>query len=188
MLLGGDVWFKVILPLKFQKPSDNIKCAEFGLFQILNRCLLRLQSNVYLYYGLTNFYQNHRRYVKSRDDSQLLGRKGTLTTDCEPYDYVTNETSHQKIPIAPCGAIANSLFNGKQTLELLDKFAQHVSLEMLDFIDTFKLYHQESKKFVGLVPTGIAWPTDKSSKFNNPPGDVNSGEGELFRLFFFSNK
>lgn len=26
-----------------------------------------------MYYGLSNFYQNHRRYVKSRDDSQLNG-------------------------------------------------------------------------------------------------------------------
>jgi hypothetical protein len=32
---------------------------------------------VYIYYGLTNFYQNHRRYVKSRDDNQLLGQSVT---------------------------------------------------------------------------------------------------------------
>src|SRR5690606_3522414 len=28
--------------------------------------------DVFIYYGLTNFYQNHRRYVKSRSDYQLL--------------------------------------------------------------------------------------------------------------------
>lgn len=27
-----------------------------------------------MYYGLQNFYQNHRRYVMSRSDAQLLGR------------------------------------------------------------------------------------------------------------------
>jgi len=37
-----------------------------------------LQSNVYMYYGLSNFYQNHRRYVKSRDDSQLNGDLSAL--------------------------------------------------------------------------------------------------------------
>lgn len=32
-----------------------------------------------MYYGLSNFYQNHRRYVKSRDDSQLNGDMQSLT-------------------------------------------------------------------------------------------------------------
>lgn len=32
-----------------------------------------------MYYGLSNFYQNHRRYVKSRDDSQLNGDTASLT-------------------------------------------------------------------------------------------------------------
>ncbi len=31
-----------------------------------------------MYYGLSNFYQNHRRYVKSRDDSQLNGDERSL--------------------------------------------------------------------------------------------------------------
>lgn len=31
-----------------------------------------------MYYGLSNFYQNHRRYVKSRDDGQLNGDPGAL--------------------------------------------------------------------------------------------------------------
>lgn len=61
-----------------------------------------------MYYGLTNYYQNHRRYVKSRDDFQLLGKLSrTPSSDCAPYDYNDNK------PIAPCGAIANSLFSGK---------------------------------------------------------------------------
>lgn len=29
---------------------------------------------VYVYYQLENFYQNHRRYVKSRSNEQLLGK------------------------------------------------------------------------------------------------------------------
>jgi len=62
---------------------------------------------VFMYYGLTNFYQNHRRYVKSRDDYQLLGHLGEPSSDCEPF-----KTNGSNIPIAPCGAIANSLFSG----------------------------------------------------------------------------
>lgn len=33
---------------------------------------------MFMYYGLSNFYQNHRRYVKSRDDSQLNGDPSAL--------------------------------------------------------------------------------------------------------------
>jgi len=70
-----------------------------------------------MYYSLTNFYQNHRRYVKSRDDYQLLGASrsySSLSTDCEPYRGIANGSlSGGGIPYAPCGAIANSLFNGQ---------------------------------------------------------------------------
>lgn len=63
-----------------------------------------------MYYGLTNFYQNHRRYVKSRDDAQLAGgtvnSEGDLSSDCDPF------RENNSIPIAPCGAVANSMFNG----------------------------------------------------------------------------
>lgn len=69
------------------------------------------QGNVFMYYGLTNYYQNHRRYVKSRDDEQLLGRLSLKpSSDCDPFTYNADKGN---MPIAPCGAIANSLFNGK---------------------------------------------------------------------------
>jgi len=71
-------------------------------------------SNVYLYYGLTNFYQNHRRYVKSRDELQLLGN-----VDKEPSDDCSGYSKDGDKKIVPCGAIANSLFNGKSLLVLL---------------------------------------------------------------------
>ena len=32
-----------------------------------------IEGPVYVYYQLENFYQNHRRYVKSRSNEQLLG-------------------------------------------------------------------------------------------------------------------
>ena len=71
-----------------------------------------LKAPVYFYYGLKNFYQNHRRYVKSRDDSQLLGYSvSTLNSECTPYDYP--DQNYKNISYAPCGAIANSLFTGK---------------------------------------------------------------------------
>lgn len=72
------------------------------------------QGTVYIYYGLTNFYQNHRRYVRSRDDDQLHGTMKSpsdLQDDCAPYKTISINGTVKGV--APCGAIANSLFNGK---------------------------------------------------------------------------
>ena len=70
-----------------------------------------------MYYGLSNFYQNHRRYVKSRDDHQLLGGLGDVSNECSPFDRIpvvdpTNPSNTVYKQVVPCGAIANSLFNG----------------------------------------------------------------------------
>ena len=63
-----------------------------------------------LYYRLTNFYQNHRRYVKSLDTDQLKGNfisNGTIgSSACDPLKLAPNGKAYY-----PCGLIANSLFN-----------------------------------------------------------------------------
>lgn len=65
---------------------------------------------VYLYYRLTNFYQNHRRYVKSLDTDQLKGNflsNDTISgSACNPL-----KTDHNGKAYYPCGLIANSIFN-----------------------------------------------------------------------------
>lgn len=62
-----------------------------------------------MYYRLTNFYQNHRRYVRSLDTSQLKGNvvdNGTIDgSACDPL------RSRNGKAIYPCGLIANSIFN-----------------------------------------------------------------------------
>lgn len=89
----------------------------YGVEQDTSVCSLRfyvpneIGPPVLLYYRLTNFYQNHRRYVKSLDSDQLLGKaldNGTIDgSACDPLTL--NETS--KKAYYPCGLIANSLFN-----------------------------------------------------------------------------
>ncbi|BFZ16129.1 hypothetical protein BsWGS_19167 [Bradybaena similaris] len=120
--------------------STNVTCT----CQIVAD-LDKFDESVYIYYGLTNYYQNHRRYVRSRDDNQLHGEgpaPGKLIDDCDPYRTTTiNKTEYG---YAPCGAIANSLFN-----------------------DTFVIKYQGSVT-VGLINTGIAWVSDKNVKFRNP--------------------
>ncbi|XP_043245303.1 cell cycle control protein 50A-like [Amphibalanus amphitrite] len=107
-----------------------------------------LNGRVYMYYGLTNFYQNHRRYVKSRDVNQLMGQTDSALSDCSPF------ATADKKPIAPCGAIANSLFNDTFELKMLSSAGAELA--------------------VPLVRTGIAWPSDKKYKFENPPGPLTA--------------
>ncbi|XP_075235477.1 cell cycle control protein 50A-like [Lycorma delicatula] len=100
------------------------------------------KAPVFLYYALTNFYQNHRQYVISRDDKQLLGKLSSIPSEnCEPWRY-----NEENIPIAPCGAIANSLFSDK------------LNISSISFGN------------VPLLRKGIAWPSDKKTKFRNPTG------------------
>lgn len=101
--------------------------------------------------------------MKSRDDSQLLGKlKQTVSDDCAPFIY--NEGK----PIAPCGAIANSLFS--------------------DILNLTSL----SLGKVPLLRKGIAWPSDKEVKFNNPPlapkQTLKDGEFIMFfKILFIIN-
>ncbi|PKY04448.1 LEM3/CDC50 family protein [Aspergillus campestris IBT 28561] len=71
---------------------------------------------VFLYYQLTNFYQNHRKYTKSLNIQQLQGdwvsnqtiNGGTLK--CDPAKSVDLDCETGKA-YYPAGAIANSMFN-----------------------------------------------------------------------------
>ena len=46
----------------------------------------------YVYYQIDNFFQNHRRFVKSRDHAQLNGEMKTVKElgDCEPVQKVSD--------------------------------------------------------------------------------------------------
>lgn len=137
--------------------ADPTASCECQIDFELNRNFV---GNVYMYYGLSNYYQNHRRYVKSRDDDQLLGRLSAKPgIDCYPFAYVDDGLT---IPIAPCGAIANSLFN-----------------------DTLRIRIRDSGAFVPLLRTSIAWPSDRNIKFRNPDGDLKEGLWNIIFIFIF---
>lgn len=108
------------------------------------------RREIYVYYGLSNFYQNHRRYVKSRDDSQLLGNPKSVNSECYPFDYAIDNNDMKLKPIAPCGAIANSKFN-----------------------DTFEVTFSNRTRQISLSKLGIAWSSDKRIRFQNPHGTNN---------------
>ncbi|EST06236.1 Protein of unknown function DUF284, transmembrane eukaryotic [Kalmanozyma brasiliensis GHG001] len=106
----------------------------------------RLESSVFLYYKLTNYYQNHRRYVKSIDSSQLDGDAVAYNTisggTCKPVDV---DPTTRKI-IYPCGLIANSVFN--------DTFGDPVLLNVAGSNAANQTYVMSEKN--------IIWPGEKN--------------------------
>lgn len=105
-----------------------------------------LNPPVLFYYRLTNFYQNHRRYVKSVDEAQLKGdavpaSKLDSNNDCDPL--VKNDDGKAYYP---CGLMANSLFN--------DTFSSPVLLNNLD--------NPKDNQTYFMTDRGIAWTSDQA--------------------------
>ncbi|TKY49449.1 ALA-interacting subunit 3 [Spatholobus suberectus] len=94
-----------------------------------------MKSPIYVYYQLDNFYQNHRRYVKSRSDEQLRDHsEENSTSTCKPEDVANGKA------IVPCGLIAWSLFN-----------------------DTYNFSRDNQNLTVN--KKGISWKSDREHKF-----------------------
>ncbi|XP_027340525.1 ALA-interacting subunit 3 [Abrus precatorius] len=94
-----------------------------------------MKSPIYVYYQLDNFYQNHRRYVKSRSDEQLRDPNDENSTSaCKPEDTANGKA------IVPCGLIAWSLFN-----------------------DTYSF--SRDNKNLTVNKKGISWKSDREHKF-----------------------
>jgi len=104
-----------------------------------------MKKPVFVYYRLSNFYQNHRRYVKSVDAKQLSGQARTATDlnggTCDPLAVV--KEGDAQYPIYPCGLIANSVFN--------DTFSPYLS--------PFDNTTNGNRPYL-LSETGISWPSD----------------------------
>lgn len=110
----------------------------------------KMTAPVFFYYRLEGFHQNHRRYVKSRNDQQLRGevvRSYGALEDCDPIKSRDGSQDPNDFYL-PCGLIAWSMFN-----------------------DTFVLRNQNNQT-VPLRKDGIAWSSDTDKKFRNPPADA----------------
>lgn len=93
---------------------------------------------------------------------------------CDPYRYDNNNK-----PIVPCGALANSMFNGMFDFgailivrRVLTASALPAFYFLLRFKDTFKLHRLVGgkKTEVPLDGKGVAWWTDYNVKNRNPSG------------------
>ncbi|ORY30577.1 ligand-effect modulator 3 family [Naematelia encephala] len=107
---GADVRQSAIASPTWSFSNDSSRAVgEEAQCEIEFEVPYALGPGVFLYYKLTNYYQNHRRYVQSLDTSQLTGHYRSTSDvdsgDCKPI------TSADGKPYYPCGLIANSLFN-----------------------------------------------------------------------------
>lgn len=108
----------------------------------------------YLYYKLDNFYQNHRRMLKSKDAIQLLAKSKDDIENPDKKCYINGPTDSTKADF-PCGAIANSMFN--DTFFLYTTWSDD------------ELYDKVSQPHVGAIEThgeGISWITDRVQKYD----------------------
>lgn len=144
---------------------DNIPECKQALQSTTNKqCQIpiELESDfngpVMVYYQLNNFYQNHRRYLKSKSVSQLKGELKSvddIKDECEPVirnSDLWKTTSFNDTPLDPnapanpCGLIARSLFN-----------------------DSYVLTTDEDGTFVvDINPKNIAWKSDRNGRYRRP--------------------
>ncbi|CAL9207562.1 unnamed protein product [Musa hybrid cultivar] len=109
-----------------------------------------MDQPIYVYYQLDNFYQNHRRYVKSRNDAQLKDAdQANKTSGCDP-----EKTTKDGSPIVPCGLIAWSLFNDTYNFTL-------------------------GNKNLSVNKNGISWKSDRDHKFGKDVYPKNFQNGTL---------
>jgi hypothetical protein len=141
---------------------------------------------VYMYYKLTNFYQNHRRYAKSRDTQQIAGKalgSGGASSDCDPIltpgsfwgktDTViatittgTDVVSAKKygdLQYSPCGLVAWSKFNDSFLLSSVDASTGRKTM----LCDTARFYLNNGSKYIDgasqnmtCEKKGITWSSD----------------------------
>ena len=154
----------IILGIVLLVYSNKVKSAEIEYSDCALNTVCRKQilieddidQPVFVYYQLNGFYQNSRRYLKSRDISQLTGDDPYSHDDCEPAE--TNEemgfdenrtamdgstTLIKKETAIPCGLVAKTFFN-----------------------DTFKFYINNES--LAVDETNIAFRRDKKLYDENP--------------------
>lgn len=145
-----------------------------------------LKAPVYLYYGLDNFYQNHRRFTNSKSDAQLAGRhatvksiasltspltypgeirhegKRTITIDGKPFAF-------RDVVYAPAGLIPWSMFNDTFELYRLEGPDAEASMRLICNGSAFSRFTNNKLEGAGQChKKGIAWTSDAENKYKKP--------------------
>ncbi|KAG2184655.1 hypothetical protein INT43_000568 [Umbelopsis isabellina] len=141
---------------------------------LVQRCTIeftiptQLNSPIYLYYRLTNFYQNHRKYVKSLSNNQL---KGSVIGSPEAGTSCTQMSTDPSGKVYyPCGLIANSVFNDTfSNLTLLDVPGSTDDNQTFVFDDSDISWSSDNSKYGSYSgdPSSVAPPPNWSKRYPN---------------------
>lgn len=121
-----------------------------------------MHGNIWLFYKLTRFYQNHRRYIYSRSDSQLRGEFVDYAdmTDCDGFKSV-NDSKEMKDWYLPSGAIPLSFFN-----------------------DSYSFVEEN----ISILEAGISWRSDREKLFKKLSPKYTEGVRWLENNTYFPNE
>jgi hypothetical protein len=148
-----------------------------------------MDAPIYMYYHLSNFYQNHRRYVKSRSDIQLRDGGNYDTDGCEPLatrgcgaavtidgTSVAAASGAGQCSVYPCGLIAWSVFN--DTFYQKDWATTGATSGCTTDTSCVSVRRTgaSSDEQVPWTSDGIAWSSDKDKKFITTTTAVTPGD------------
>jgi len=160
LFLGIGIYlYEVAEGLHETRIQYDTTCGTASTCQITFTLNEVVKQPVYVYYEINNFYQNHRRYFKSKSPEQLRDKEvksASAVSDCEPVQYNKN-LEHTTVSIGgttlvadavafPCGAMARSYFN-----------------------DSYAITYTTGASTTNIAVSheGIAWPDDKANKYKN---------------------
>lgn len=158
-IVNGKVpWLQVEYTdcISIENPSQT--CAQVTSTGLGASCKCLIQftldedwpyDKIYMYYYMQNYYQSNRNMYRSVEVLQMHGIDLNGATSCDPL--INNESkSNIGSYYAPCGYLANSLFNDTITMQT----SNGVSIPLTD--------------------SGIAVDYDANVYFKNPPGSTSN--------------
>ena len=131
----------------------NEQCKDKTKCNITSNINKDMKAPIMVYYKLYGFYQNHRRYVRSKSVNQLYGNSATDKGDCSPV--ITNkemkvnleddkELKENDIAV-PCGLIAKTYFNDSYIIWKVNEDPIIVNEKYIAFSKDKELYKNVNK-------------------------------------------
>ena len=143
-----------------------------------------IEKPIFVYYQLDGFFQNTRRYVKSKEVNQLTGDDFASHENCDPavynkqmdIDYIGLGLNPDSVAI-PCGLMAKTFFNDSYTFKIKNGNNIDIDYNGIAFDKDKELFYKnptsgnwldmEDERFlVWMRPSGLPNPRKLWGKIN----------------------
>ena len=175
---------------------DYTDCAVNSICDRTINIKEKIDGPVFVYYQLNGFFQNSRRYVKSKNIDQLQGNEISDTEDCSPAIYNkdmdlgdkkaidgTSELVPDEVAI-PCGLMAKTFFNDTYTFSIngVQLEVKETDITFEKDRDLFKKNYSKDKQWIDLTnehflvwmrPSGLPNPKKLWGRIER---DIESGD------------